>query len=87
MAFSPRRTSMSQRRIRLACDHCDRSDKDGITAAELKQCKAEGWAGITRMQTYAQSIKTYDDPADAPPDSDVTAWYTHLATCPECQAD
>jgi hypothetical protein len=76
---------MQRRTIRLACETCDRSDKNGITARELKACEAEGWTGVTREQTYAQSCKTYDDPADQPPGFDILAWYTHLGTCPKCQ--
>ncbi len=71
--------------IRLACDACDRQDFDGITEAELAECEAQGWTGITEMQSYEQSMQTYDRPEDAPPGFDVTAWWTHLSTCPDCQ--
>jgi hypothetical protein len=27
----------------------------------------------------------YDNPAEAPAGYDVTAWYTHLGICPDCQ--
>ena len=69
--------------IRLACDTCDREDKDGISEAELADLATKGWSGITFMQSHEQSIQTFD-PEDAPPGFDVTAWYTHVGTCPEC---
>lgn len=74
-------------RIRLACNNCDRTDRDGITDAELAQCLAEGWTDIISVQTYEQSVATYDNPADAPADHDATAWYTHLGLCPDCRAE
>jgi hypothetical protein len=74
-------------RIRLACSSCDRSDRDGITGAELDACRAEGWTDIDVVRSYEESMATYDDPADAPADFDVTGWYTHLGLCPECRAE
>jgi hypothetical protein len=74
-------------RIRLACSGCDRSDRDGITEAELDACRAEGWTDIDVVRTYEESLVTYDDPADAPADFDVTGWYTHLGLCPGCRQD
>ena len=76
---------MTTATIRLACQDCDRQDKDNITAEQLEQCKAEGWTDIAEMQSYEQSCRTYDNPADAPEGYDVTAWYTHLGVCPDCQ--
>jgi hypothetical protein len=73
--------------IRLACAACDRDDMDGITPERLEQAKAEGWTGIEELQSYEDSIQTHDNPADAAPGFDVTAWYTHLGTCPDCQED
>jgi hypothetical protein len=73
--------------IRLACLDCDRQDKDKITAEQLEQCKAEGWTDIAKTQSYEQSCRTYDNPADAPEGYDVTAWYTHLGVCPDCQEE
>lgn len=69
---------------RLACSACDRGDKDCISEAELDACLREGWADITPIQTYEQSLETFE-PEEAPPDFDVTAWYTHLGTCPSCR--
>jgi len=71
-------------RIRLACEYCDRADKDGVTPEQLEQCKAEGWIDVSVEQSYEDSIRTYDDADDAPPDFDVFAWYTHLGVCPTC---
>jgi hypothetical protein len=70
--------------IRLACVDCDRSDKDGITADELSECVRLGWAGVRRYQSYEDSVRAYDDPAEAPPGYSVLDWFTHLGTCPEC---
>jgi hypothetical protein len=80
-------TPRKQARIRLACSNCDRSDRDGITDAQLAACVAEGWTGIDVVQTYEQSVASYDNPADAPAGHDVTAWYTHLGLCPDCRAE
>jgi hypothetical protein len=71
--------------IRLACQDCDRQDKDPITPEQLEQCKAEGWADIDEVQSYEQSCRTYDNPDDAPAGYEVAAWYTHLGVCPECR--
>lgn len=81
-----RKTNRHTKTIRLSCDRCFRDDCDGITAAELSQlcCKAGGWIGVVREQTYAQSIKVYDDPRDAPPGYSVMEWWTHRGTCPDC---
>jgi hypothetical protein len=74
-------------RIRLACASCDRDEMDGITPEQLEQAKAEGWMDIEEVQSYDDSMQTYDNPDDAPPGFDVTAWHTHLGTCPDCQED
>ncbi len=74
-------------RIRLACASCDRTDCDGITEAELAACRAEGWTEITCVQTYEESVTTYEHPDDAPAGHNVTAWYTHLGLCPDCWSD
>jgi hypothetical protein len=75
---------MPRKTIRLACEMCSREDMDGITVRQLKECQDMGWTGIAREQTYAESVKTYDDPADAPPGYSVLDWYTHLGICPDC---
>lgn len=74
----------THRNVRLACDNCDRDDKDMITREKLKKCEKDGWQGIGRVQTYTQSCKTYDNPADAPPGYSILDWWTHMGTCPEC---
>jgi hypothetical protein len=76
---------MTTATIRLACSDCDRADKDNITPDQLEQCKAEGWTHISQEQTFEQSCRVYDNPDDAPAGYDVTAWYTHLGVCPDCQ--
>ena len=58
--------------IRLACAACDRDDMDGITPEQLEQAKAQGWTDIEEVQSYDDSMQTYDNPDDAPPGSDVT---------------
>ncbi len=70
--------------IRLACMTCDREDFDGITSDQLKQAIRDGWQEVDRVQTYAQSCKTYDDPRKAPPGFSASEWWTHLGTCPSC---
>jgi hypothetical protein len=84
---SPESPQPDKARIRLGCGNCDRSDHDGITEAELAGCLAEGWTDIVVVQTYEQSVVTYDNPADAPADHHVTEWYTHLGLCPDCRAE
>ena len=84
---SPESPEGGKARIRLACSDCDRIDRDGITDAELAACVAEGWTAISFVQTYEQSVVTYDNPADAPADHHVTDWYTHLGLCPDCRAE
>ena len=65
-------------RIRLACLTCDREDFDGVDVLP------EDWEDIDEFQSYEASITPVeiDDP-----DGDVTAWYTHLGVCPDCQTD
>jgi hypothetical protein len=70
---------------RLGCISCDRQEFDGITAEELEQAKADGWRDIESFQSLEDSMRTYDNPNDAPPSFDVTAWYTCLGECPDCQ--
>ncbi len=78
---------MDSATIRLACEACGRDDKDFITPEQLEQCKAEGWTDINQVQSFEESCRTYDDPAEAPDGFDVTAWYTHVGTCPDCQTE
>jgi hypothetical protein len=78
---------MTNANIRLACQDCDRQDKDNITAEQLEQCKAEGWTDINEVQTFEESTRSYDNHADQPEGFDILAWYTHLGICPECQAE
>ncbi len=65
-------------RIRLACLTCDREDFDGVDVLP------DDWEDIDEFQSYEASIApvAIDDP-----DGDVTAWYTHLGVCPDCQMD
>jgi hypothetical protein len=78
---------MTSANIRLACEVCGRDDKDFITLEQLAQCEAEGWTDINEVQKFEDSCRTYDNPADAPEGYDITAWYTHLGTCPECKEE
>jgi len=75
---------MMRRTIRLACVSCDRQDFDGITAAELQQAIEAGWEDVAKVQSFAESCTTYENPADAPPGFSAFEWWTHLGTCPDC---
>ena len=63
--------------IRLACNECDRNDFDGIN-----QLPAD-WEDIEEVQSLEQSRQEVDinDQSRSP-----LEWYTHLGTCPDCQA-
>ena len=76
---------MATGNVRLACSECDRCDKDNVTLEHFGQCEAEGWTDITEFQSFEAACRTFDNPADAPPGHDVTAWYTHIGLCPDCQ--
>jgi hypothetical protein len=75
-------TELPENWVRLACLECDREDHDFLTPARLAEL--EGWEGITQVQSYADAIKTYDRPDDAPPGFCALDWYTHLGICPDC---
>jgi hypothetical protein len=64
---------MANANIRLSCQICGRDDKDYITPGQLEQCKAEGWTDISEVQTFEESTRTYDDPADQPEGFDILA--------------
>ena len=51
---------MTTANIRLACEQCDRDDKDYITPEQLEQCKAEGWMDINEVQSFEESTRTYE---------------------------
>lgn len=70
--------------IRLACSVCDRDDMDGITPDQLAELLLDGWEDISAYQSFEDSCRTYDHPADEPPGYSVFDWFTHLGTCPEC---
>lgn len=74
--------------VRLGCDECDRDDCDGITPERLAEVQAEGWEDVREVQSYEDSLKTYDEPGDPepPPGFCLLDWYTHLGTCPQCAA-
>ncbi len=63
---------------RLGCGACDREDFDGVE--ELPS----DWLRITLVQSLGDSYQEVDQPGQA---SKPFAWYTHLGTCPECQAE
>jgi hypothetical protein len=73
-----------RRTIRLGCWECMRSDKDGITPAELKACELSGWQDIERRQTLRQSRQTFSSGRRPPKSFSILDWETHLGTCPEC---
>jgi hypothetical protein len=80
------RKRTAKKTIRLGCYECNQEAYDGITADELRKLrsKAGGWKEVVRVQTYAQSIKTYDDPKDAPSGYSVLDWETHKGVCQDC---
>lgn len=66
--------------IRLGCNHCDRDDYDGV------KLLPGGWSDISKRQSLAESLATYDDgDLFMPPDYSVLDWETHVGICPECQ--
>ncbi len=62
-------------RIRLACSICDCTDYDGIDVVP------PDWEGVSEVQSYEDAC-TEVSPDDM--QRDLTAWYTHIGTCPEC---
>ena len=65
-------------RIRLGCGSCDRDDFDGI-----KRIPSD-WVDVTVVQSLKASLQEVDsaDRSRSP-----FEWYTHLGTCPDCQAE
>lgn len=72
--------------IRLACSACNRDDMDGVMEEDLEAAKVAGWRSVIEVQSYEDSIKTYEDEEDPPPGYSVLDWYTHIGLCPECSA-
>ena len=62
--------------IRLACQHCDTNECDGVTEIP------PGWSDVQEVQTLAAACEPIeaDDHTRSP-----FEWYTHLGTCPACQ--
>lgn len=62
--------------IRLACQHCDTDECDGVTEIP------PDWSDVQEVQTLAAACEPIeaDDQARSP-----LEWYTHLGTCPTCQ--
>lgn len=73
--------------VRLGCSECDIEEFDGINLSELEDCIQSGWENISKVQSYEESMKSYDNPEDAPPGFSVLSWWTHLGVCPGCAAD
>lgn len=77
----------TKNRIRLACESCDREDFDGIDAIP------DDWEDVTEVQSYEDSIAPLPERGvEWPPQTDGRQrfdgqWWTHLGTCPECQAE
>ena len=69
---------MTENRIRLGCNGCDRDDFDGV--AEIPT----DWIDINEVQTFeaAREEVSWHDKTTSPFD-----WQTHLGTCPECQKE
>jgi hypothetical protein len=75
---------MSNALIRLACENCDRNDKDFITPEQLEQCTVLGWTDIEEVRSFEEASRACDRRAGQPDGVDVLAWYTHLGICPDC---
>jgi len=75
--------------IQLQCFDCFRSDKDGITEAELGRLIASGeWTQVERGE--AKPIRCYQDSEDEDLDEYERAdwwicWGTHIGLCDRCQ--
>lgn len=76
--------------IQLQCVECFRSDKDGITEAELGRLIASGeWTRVERGE--ATPVRCYEDSErrlDAIENDEVdeyTCWGTHIGLCDRCQ--
>ncbi len=78
---------MTTANIRLACQSCDRDDKDFITPDQLAQCKAEGWADINEVGSFEEAIRRDEQRVDQSDGCVVLACFTQLGICPECQED
>ncbi len=62
--------------IRLACQHCDTDECDGVTEIP------SDWSDVQEVQSLAAS----QEPIAAEDQTrSVFEWYTHVGTCPECQ--
>lgn len=72
--------------VRLACSECDRDDYDFISEEALEALV--GWEDIVEIQSYENSIKTYEynDPC-MPENYSVLDWYTHIGLCPDCSEE
>jgi hypothetical protein len=68
---------MTLAKIRLGCGECDRTDFDGIDQVP------KDWTDISEFQSHEESLREVDinDHSQSP-----FEWYTHLGTCPDCQA-
>ena len=62
--------------IRLACQHCDTDECDGVTEIP------PDWSDVQEVQGFAAACEPIaaDDQTRSP-----FEWYTHLGTCPACQ--
>jgi hypothetical protein len=66
------------RPIRLGCHQCDREDFDGIEKIP------PNWLDVAWVQSLEDSLRELES---SDPSGNVFEWYTHLGTCPECQAE
>lgn len=62
--------------IRLACQHCDTTECDGVESVP------PDWTEVFEVQSYAASCEEIpaEDQSRSP-----FEWYTHLGICPECR--
>jgi hypothetical protein len=64
-------------KIRLGCQHCDRSDFDGVDKLP------KDWDDVSRVRSLEEALREVDEDDTT---RSVFDWQTHLGTCPECKA-
>ena len=64
-------------KIRLGCQHCDRSDFDGVDKLP------KDWDDVSRVRSLKEALREVDKDDTT---RSVFDWQTHLGTCPECKA-
>lgn len=75
--------------VRLACCDCLRDDYDGITEAELEECR-QTWVEVREVQSWHDSVTIWtaeqrQEQADRDDPRYELDWQTHEGLCPACQ--